>query len=80
MTIFDPELGVRVIDGGGHGGGNLIRLIGLGILAFILVILVLSAVTRVGTGHVQRLTLFGKVTGETLVRRHPRHQSAQDEQ
>ncbi len=65
MTIFDPARG-RVIDGGGHGGGNLIRLIGLGILAFILVILLLSAVTRVGTGHVGVLTLFGKVTGETL--------------
>ena len=64
MTIFDPARG-RVIDGGGHGG-NLIRLIGLGILAFILVILLLSAVTRVGTGHVGVLTLFGKVTGETL--------------
>jgi len=64
MTIFDPARG-RVIDGGGHSG-NLIRLIGLGILAFILVILVLSAVTRVGTGHVGVLTLFGKVTGETL--------------
>jgi regulator of protease activity HflC (stomatin/prohibitin superfamily) len=64
MTIFDPARG-HVIDGGGHGG-NLIRLIGLGILAFILVILVLSAVTRVGTGHVGVLTLFGKVTGETL--------------
>ncbi len=64
MTIFDPARG-RVIDGGGHGG-NLIRLIGLGILAFILVILVLSAVTRVGTGHVGVLTLFGRVTGETL--------------
>ena len=64
MTIFDPARG-RVIDGGGHSG-NLIRLIGLGILAFILVILLLSAVTRVGTGHVGVLTLFGKVTGETL--------------
>jgi len=64
MTIFDPARG-RVIDGGG-GAGNLIRLIGLGIAAFILVILLLSAITRVGTGHVGVLTLFGKVTGETL--------------
>jgi prohibitin 1 len=63
MTIFDPARG-RVIDGG--GGGNILRLIGLGIAVFLLVILVFSAVTRVGTGHVGVLTLFGKVTGETL--------------
>jgi prohibitin 1 len=64
MTIFDPVRG-RVIDGGGHGG-NMLRLVGLGIAAFVLVILLLSSVTRVGTGHVGVLTLFGKVTGETL--------------
>ena len=64
MTIFDPARG-RVIDGGGHGGGFL-RLIGLGIVAFLLVILLFSSVTKVGTGHVGVLTLFGKVTGETL--------------
>ena len=59
MTIFDPARG-RIIDGGG-GGGNLLRLIGLGIVAFLLVILLFSSVTRVGTGHVGVLTLFGKV-------------------
>jgi prohibitin 1 len=65
MTIFDPARG-RIIDGGGGGGGGLLRLIGLGIAAFLLVILVFSSVARVGTGHVGVLTLFGKVTGETL--------------
>src|SRR5580704_16456362 len=64
MTIFDPARG-RIIDGGG-GGGGLLRLIGLGLAAFVLVILVFSSVARVGTGHVGVLTLFGKVTGETL--------------
>ncbi len=64
MTIFDPARG-RVIDGGGHGGG-ILGLIGLGILALLLVIVLFNAVTRVGTGHVGVLTLFGKVTGETL--------------
>jgi prohibitin 1 len=63
MTIFDPARG-RVIDGG--GGRGLPRLIGLGIAAFLVVILLFSSVTRVGTGHVGVLTLFGKVTGETL--------------
>jgi regulator of protease activity HflC (stomatin/prohibitin superfamily) len=67
MTIFDSARG-RVIDGGGgHGAGGLLRLIGLGIAAFLLVILLFSAVTKVGTGHVGVLTLFGKVqSGETL--------------
>jgi prohibitin 1 len=65
MTIFDPTRG-RVIDGGGGHGGGLLRLIGIGIAAFLLVILFFSSITRVGTGHVGVLTLFGKVTGETL--------------
>ena len=64
MTIFDPARG-KIIDGG--GGGTLLRLIGLGIGAFLVVILLFSSVTRVGTGRVGVLTLFGKVqTGETL--------------
>ena len=64
MTIFDPTR-TRVIDTGGPGG-NLLTLIGLGMLAFVIVILLLSSVTRVGTGHVGVLTLFGRVTNETL--------------
>src|SRR5271165_4587245 len=64
MTIFDPARG-KIIDGGGNSG-NFLRLIGLGIAAFLLVVLVFSSVTRVNTGHVGVLTLFGKVTGETL--------------
>src|SRR5579859_8206623 len=65
MTIFDPARG-RVIDGGGGSSGTLLRLIGLGVAAFLLVILLFSSITRVGTGHVGVLTLFGKVSGETL--------------
>jgi prohibitin 1 len=64
MTIFDPERG-KVIDGVGRGIGFL-PLIGIGIVGVILVILFFSSVTRVATGHVGVLTLFGKVTGETL--------------
>src|ERR1051325_12245282 len=45
MTIFDPVRG-RVIDTGGHGG-NVLRLIGLGIAAFLIVLLLFSSVTRV---------------------------------
>jgi prohibitin 1 len=65
MTVFDPARG-RIIDGGGVHGGGLLCLIGIGIAAFLLVILLFSSVTRVATGHVGVLTLFGKVTGETL--------------
>ena len=64
MPIFDPVSG-RVIDGGGHGGGFL-PLIGLAVAALLVLILLFSSVTRVGTGHVGVLTLFGRVTGETL--------------
>lgn len=64
MTIFDPVRG-RVIDTGSHSG-NVLRLIGLAVAAFLIVILLFSSVTRVATGHVGVLTLFGRVTGETL--------------
>jgi len=64
MTIFDPAKG-RVIEG--SGGSGLLRLVGLGVAAFLLVILIFSCITKVGTGHVGVLTLFGKVqSGETL--------------
>lgn len=64
MTIFDPNR-PRVIDASGRGGG-LLRLIGLGIIGFVLVIVLFSSITRVDTGRVGVLTLFGRVTGETL--------------
>ncbi|HEX6820585.1 MAG TPA: prohibitin family protein [Candidatus Sulfotelmatobacter sp.] len=64
MTIFDPTR-TRVIDTGNQTG-TLLRLIGLGVAAFLIVILLFASVTRVGTGHVGVLTLFGRVTNETL--------------
>src|SRR5262244_3221524 len=62
MTIFDSPRG-RVISA---DGGSPLRLIGLGILGLVVIILLFNSVTRVATGHVGVLTLFGKVTGETL--------------
>lgn len=53
----------KVIDVNGSG---VLRLLGLGIAAFVLVTLLFSSITRVSTGHVGVLTLFGKVTGEVL--------------
>jgi len=60
MTIYS---GGKVID---VGGNPLLKLIGIGVAAFLLIILLFSAVTRVETGHVGVLTLFGRVTGEVL--------------
>jgi prohibitin 1 len=53
----------RVIDA---NGSPLLRLVAIGIAAFIIVTLLFSSVTRVSTGHVGVLTLFGRVTGEVL--------------
>jgi regulator of protease activity HflC (stomatin/prohibitin superfamily) len=62
MTMFNDARG-KIIDSNPGGG---LRLIGLAIVAFLVVVLVFSAVTRVATGHVGVLTLFGRVTGEML--------------
>ncbi len=62
MTIFNDARG-KIIDSNPGAG---LRLIGVAIVAFLIVVLLFSAVTRVGTGHVGVLTLFGRVTGEML--------------
>jgi len=62
MTIFDPSQR-RVVD---VGGGTALRLVGLAVVALIIVIFLFSAVTRVDSGAVGVLTLFGRVTGEVL--------------
>ena len=53
----------RVID---VGGGMALRLVGIALLGFVLVILLFMAVAKVDTGHVGVLTYFGRVTGEVL--------------
>ena len=66
MTIFDsqgPGRG-RVINVGAPRG--VLTFIGLAVLGLIAVILLFNCVTRIGTGNVGVLTLFGRVTGETL--------------
>jgi regulator of protease activity HflC (stomatin/prohibitin superfamily) len=62
MTIFDPQR-PRVVD---VQGGSALRILGLGIIGFVVVIALFSAVTRVDSGAVGVLTLFGRVTGEVL--------------
>jgi len=62
MTIFDPSQR-RVVD---VPGGTALRLLGLAFIGLLIVILLFSAVTRVDSGAVGVLTLFGRVTGEAL--------------
>ena len=62
MSIYSDARG-KVID---TGGNPAFRLLGLGVAAFLIVILLFSCVTKVRTGHVGVLTLFGRVTGEVL--------------
>ena len=63
MAIYDPIRG-KVIDAG--SGGIVMKLLGLALAAFLLVVLLFSSVARVESGHVGVLTLFGRVTGEQL--------------
>lgn len=66
MTIFDNQGPVRgrVMNVGSPRG--VLGFIGLALIGLILVILLFNCVTRIGTGNVGVLTLFGRVTGETL--------------
>jgi prohibitin 1 len=64
MTIFDPPPGRgRIVD---MQGGSMARLVGFLILGFLIVAFLFSAITRVDSGAVGVLTLFGRVTGEAL--------------
>jgi prohibitin 1 len=62
MTIFNEGRG-KIINADSN---PLFRLLGLGIVAFVLVIAFFSSVARVESGNVGVLTLFGRVTGEVL--------------
>src|SRR5215475_7972329 len=62
MTIYSDPRG-KIVDANGN---PLMRLAGLALIAFVVIILLFSCITRVGTGRVGVLTLFGRVTGEVL--------------
>jgi len=62
MTIFN-EGRSKIINADSN---PILRLLGLGIVAFVLVILFFTSVARVESGSVGVLTLFGRVTGEVL--------------
>jgi regulator of protease activity HflC (stomatin/prohibitin superfamily) len=62
MTIFNDPRG-KVID---VNNTPLLKLAGLAIVALIGVVLLFSCVTKVQTGHVGVLTLFGRVTPDVL--------------
>ncbi|HSS96101.1 MAG TPA: prohibitin family protein [Terriglobales bacterium] len=61
MAIFND--GRKVID---INPNPALKFVGLAIGAFIAVILLFSSISRVESGHVGVLTLFGRVTGEVL--------------
>src|SRR5436305_1539754 len=62
MAIFNDSRG-KVID---INPTPFLRLLIIGILAFLIVLLLFGAVARVDSGNVGVLTLFGRVTGEVL--------------
>jgi len=62
MTIYSDARG-KIVD---VNGNPLMKLAGLAIIGFVAIILLFSCITRVGTGRVGVLTLFGRVTGEVL--------------
>jgi regulator of protease activity HflC (stomatin/prohibitin superfamily) len=63
MALFDDQPRGRVVN---VGGGPILRLLGLSVVGLLVVIFLFSAVTRVDSGAVGVLTLFGRVTGEVL--------------
>jgi len=62
MAIYSGAQG-KIIDANGN---RLLKLIIIGVCGFLLLILLLGCITKVPTGHVGVLTLFGRVTGEVL--------------
>jgi regulator of protease activity HflC (stomatin/prohibitin superfamily) len=62
MTIFNDPRG-KVVE---VNTSPILKLIGLAFVGLIGVILLSNCITRVRTGHVGVLTLFGRVTGEVL--------------
>jgi prohibitin 1 len=62
MTIYSDARG-KIVD---VNGNPLMKLAGLAIIGFVAIILLFSCITRVGTGRVGVLTLFGRVTQEVL--------------
>jgi regulator of protease activity HflC (stomatin/prohibitin superfamily) len=65
MTIFEGQgpVRARVVNA---EGPHALRIAGLGLVVIFFMVLLLNSVTRIGTGNVGVLTLFGRVTGETL--------------
>ncbi len=62
MTIFN-DARTRVIDANPNSA---LRLFGIALVAFLVVVALFASVARVDSGQVGVLTLFGRVTGEVL--------------
>ena len=69
MTIFESQGPVRgrILNSSSNPSAHsMLGIIGLGLAGLFIIVLLLNSVTRIGTGNVGVLTLFGRVTGETL--------------
>lgn len=62
MPTFGDARG-RIIDA---NAGTGLRIAGIAVVLFLLIVLLFSSVARVDSGHVGVLTLFGQVTGQVL--------------
>jgi prohibitin 1 len=62
MTIYSDARG-RIVDANRN---PVFKMLGFGIAALLVVLLIAGCVTKVPTGHVGVLTFFGRVTGEVL--------------
>ena len=62
MALYGDARG-RIIEGNPGAG---LKLLGLAIAAFLVIVVLFASVARVQSGHVGVLTLFGRVTGEVL--------------
>src|SRR5581483_1790674 len=62
MALYGDARG-RIIEGNPGAG---LKLLGLAIAAFLVIVVLFASVARVQSGHVGVLTLVGRVTGEVL--------------
>lgn len=62
MPIYGQGQG-RVVE---VGGKSIMRAVGFGVLALVILILFFNSIVKVPTGSVAVLTVFGRVTGEVL--------------
>ena len=69
MTIFEsqgPARGRILNSSSNPSAHSMLGIVAVGLAGLFILVLLFNSVTRIGTGNVGVLTLFGRVTGETL--------------